>query len=376
MGEKKTIVHLIPSMCIGGAEASLLKLVMATQHIYRHHVFCLQSRGKWFVHSEINGVSMEIIDLQNNPLRLAELYLKVLGLVKHSESPVILHGWMIHANFLASLLHMVLPNTRLVWCNRASSFRHEDFPLISLLLETINRKLLIRFPSVVISNCSGEARRYRAAQASLWIPNGFSPSSHLRLRGPAKMERLLGRLKRPVIAMVARWHPQKDHVTCLRSLEIVRRFGWRGQAILAGPGIHKKNRVLQGLLQSFGLKKHVFPLGTKLSPSRIYQAADLLVLSSRSGEGFPNVLAEAMLYGVPCVTTDIGDSGVIVGSLGRVCRPESPPDLARGILEVLAGPRGKNSQRGKDCRDRIQSTFPMGKMLQGFIKAWEKAVVA
>lgn len=58
----------------------------------------------------------------------------------------------------------------------------------------------------------------------------------------------------------------------------------------------------------------------------IYSAVDIVTSSSYYGEGFSNVLAEAMSCGAVCVATDVGDSSQIVNN-DLLIRPRNIKDL-------------------------------------------------
>jgi glycosyltransferase involved in cell wall biosynthesis len=68
-----------------------------------------------------------------------------------------------------------------------------------------------------------------------------------------------------------------------------------------------------------------------------HPAFDVLALSSAYGEGFPNVLIEAMACGVPCVATDVGDSRAIVADTGVVVPPADSEALMQGLRIVTEG---------------------------------------
>ena len=110
----------------------------------------------------------------------------------------------------------------------------------------------------------------------------------------------------------------------------------------------------------------------------------ICILSSSHGEGFPNVLAEAMLCGVPCIATNVGDSSKIIGDLGIVVSPKDANSLADAIERMAAmrnTPAWSKKQRlGRAC---IINEFGLIKMKEQYslfgktvwIERFEKRVV-
>ena len=95
----------------------------------------------------------------------------------------------------------------------------------------------------------------------------------------------------------------------------------------------------------------------------VYNALDLLCLSSAYGEGFPNVLGEAMSCGVPCVTTDAGDAALVVGDTGLVAPRGDAPALAEALLRQLARLEHEPADLSASCRERIGANFSLGRIV-------------
>jgi glycosyltransferase involved in cell wall biosynthesis len=93
---------------------------------------------------------------------------------------------------------------------------------------------------------------------------------------------------------------------------------------------------------------------------RLTAACDVVSTSSAFGEALPLVLAEGMACGVPCVATDVGDSGAMVGDTGRVVPPRNPHALAGAWESILRLSREERVALGARARARVVAEFELG----------------
>ena len=92
----------------------------------------------------------------------------------------------------------------------------------------------------------------------------------------------------------------------------------------------------------------------------LYSGFDILCSTSLFGEGFSNVIAEAMSCEVPCIVTDVGDSKMIVGECGMVIPPNDEQRLYDAIMQMIQRAR---QLLGKLSRNKIVREFSLQRMV-------------
>ena len=121
------------------------------------------------------------------------------------------------------------------------------------------------------------------------------------------------------------------------------------------------------------LTNYVKLLGQNNNIVQVMNGLDIYVQSSSYGEGFPNVVAEAMACGTPCVVTEVGDAGFVVGKNGWIVSPNSPVKLAKSIEKALSEIDSNNwNKRCCKARLRIKKNFNITKMIKLYDEVWNK----
>jgi glycosyltransferase involved in cell wall biosynthesis len=98
---------------------------------------------------------------------------------------------------------------------------------------------------------------------------------------------------------------------------------------------------------------------------------DVFCVPSRS-EGFPNVLGEAMLLGVPCVSTDAGDASLLGGADVPIARVDDPESLANKLIWMMSKSRQERQQIGQRLTQRILENYSLEVMTSSYKKLYEK----
>jgi glycosyltransferase involved in cell wall biosynthesis len=78
-----------------------------------------------------------------------------------------------------------------------------------------------------------------------------------------------------------------------------------------------------------------------------------------------------MACGTPCVSTDVGDAGLILGNTGWIVPPRDPGALARALEEALEEIRSDSwAVRKQLARDRVLKMFSIGSMVEKYHDVW------
>jgi len=112
---------------------------------------------------------------------------------------------------------------------------------------------------------------------------------------------------------------------------------------LVGEG--EERAKLEKIVVGLGISDHVFFTGFQCEPFQYFDRADIYISSSRY-EGFPLSIAEAMLWGLPVISTQVGGVTTMLyhGVTGWLVPPENPEALSAAMLFLL---------RNKEVRDGI-----------------------
>lgn len=369
------IVHIITGLNDGGAEAVLYRLCTHDKQ-NRHTVISLRDSGKYGALLEASGVAVYCLGMPRGRLTLTGLWR--LWRLLRSERPDVVQTWMYHADFIGGIMARLARIPIVCWGLRNSNLEPGKSARSTILMARVCAWLSHWIPRAIVS-CSTQAASvhqalgYARGKFTI-IPNGynlveFAPDAEAR----TQLRREWGVNEQTILlGMVARYDPQKDHANLVNALRLIKHKKESFQCVLVGTKMDANNHELCRLMENQGVRDNVLLLGQRHDIPGVMNALDIHVLSSSFGEAFPNVLAEAMACGIPCVTTDVGDAAVIMGDTGWIVPPSNSELLANAISETIAEMQDseKWAVRRSMCRDRVVLNFSLERMVDNYHNVW------
>ena len=232
----------------------------------------------------------------------------------------------------AALAALLLPRrlpTRLVFGVRAAGMEPDRYDSLSALTYRLEVWLSRRANLVIANAHAGRAdaiKRGIAADRIAVVPNGIDSEAMRPDPAAGRAQRRSWGIPEDtfVIGCVARLDPMKDHANYLRAAAGFARDHPDARFVCVGDGPPRYRDELRALARSLGLDDRLVWAGESGNVNAAYNAFDIATLPSAFGEGFPNVVGEAMACGIPVAGTDTGDVRSIVGESGEVVPPRQP----------------------------------------------------
>jgi glycosyltransferase involved in cell wall biosynthesis len=333
MGTTGGTLYVTTGLHGGGAERLLTTTVLQRSPTERVRVVCLTPGGVFRPAIEAAGVAVTDLGMRHRhdgPRCVAALARSI-----RDDRPDVIYAWMYHAN-VASVLARTLagrPRAPLFWANfctdglgptprwsarllrRAAAWLSSGVDGVIYNAEAArdyHRQIGFREPrSIVLGNVIDTTvfRRDRTSRLSVRAEIGLSGDDL-------------------VVAAVARVDPMKD-------------WGAVRQAVHGIPGV--VTVAIGDQTDRLPPQPGFVGLGWRNDVERVLGAADMFVLGSAFGEGASLALGEAMLCGLPCIVTDVGDNALTLGDAGVVVPPRQPLAIRAAIEQLAADPARRES---------------------------------
>ncbi len=361
------LLFLIRSLNYGGSERQLIALVKGLQKRGSSVSVATFYSGGFLRHElESTGVSVESLE-KHARWDLSGFFWRLIRLVRRIQ-PSILHGYLATANILTVLLKPFCPSAKIVWGLRASDMQLERYGFVNQIQGWFESKLAFLPDLIIVNSYAGlehAVGRGFPREKMTVIPNGIDidrfhpdPPARIRIRqawGITDHEWLIG--------LIGRLDPMKGHETFIKAAALLSRGRDNIRYICVGDGPEAFKQKLVGLSKDVGLDQRLIWVSADDDVGAIYNALDLVTSCSSYGEGFSNVIGEAMACGRSCVVTDVGDAKRIVGDTGYVVASGNPAALASAWQAALEAGGVEKASLSQRARERVIEHFSLERLI-------------
>lgn len=367
----RAILHVITGLEVGGAETVLAHVTGAAKAAGQK-VMVAAIRGGGGIDERLRAAGVPLVYVQRSKAPAdATFGMRRLLAECASFAPDLIVGWMYHGALLAQIIgRMTGRSVPVIWNFRCTIDDSPNWPLATRAIIRMLRFLSGAPRKIIYNSEAGRLQHERygfARPNSVVIGNGvntrlFAPDAGLRTTLRAELGIAEGTV---VFGHVARFHKMKAHWLLLDAVA-AGSFAKEICVVMAGKGVDLQNPLLAERVARLKDKCRVLLLGERPDVHRTMNIFDVMCLTSSGGEGFPNVLAEAMASGVPCVATDVGDAGAIIAATGIVVPPNDQSAFAGALARMASLSAEERRATAAAARARVAENFSLQHMILAY----------
>ena len=371
------IVHFITGLNTGGAENMLFKFINNYGDNNEQLVIALID-SESPIKNKIEELNIKVFSLgisKRNPFRL-NLF-KCYFLIKNFN-PDIFQGWMYHANFIMTLFHFFFPKVKIFWGIRQTLYDITKEKINTRIIIYLSKLIMYRVKKIFFNSSISMSQHTKYGfdkEKSVFIPNGFEINFYdaASISNIRKKIRNSFKLKdnEILIGLVARFHPMKGHSVFIKSCIKIIEMNLEKKVKFVCIGSNIKTAGLEKSIPIQYSKYFIF-LDETANINEIYAAIDIAINCSIRGEGFSNVIGEAMLMGLPCIATDVGETKKLLVNNSYLAIPGSSSSLAEYMVEMILLTDNKRAWIGSENRKIIQKNYDIKKILNLYKSEYEK----
>ncbi len=369
----RTII-ITSSLALGGSEKTLYNLCNSK---IKKNIFVINLSEEQYFSKKLKDSGIGVYNCSlNKKNNLLKKLTKIFLLIREYK-PNNIQTWMYHADLLSLLIKIFFPNKKIFWGVRNGSYKIKKRTFLIIFILSIFSYIV---PSKIIS-CSNASTKMHIKfgynkRKIITINNGvdfniYRKDKKLRINARNKYAFNDNDL---LFSMVARWDPQKDHLTLLKAFDSVsKNVSEKIYLILAGTKIDRTNDILMREISKRNLQSKVILAGEIDLIEDIYNLTDVNILCSKNGEGFPNVICESMACGTPCISTNSGDVSKIINKYGWIVEEKSPKKLSEAMLLALHEKKNKDNwiKKSNNSIMHIKSNFSIDHMIDRYCDVWK-----
>lgn len=335
------VAMLIGALTKGGAERVLVNL--ADDLIQKGHQVTMVTQylreNEYPLNPKVKRVISDITEEETGKSRVLNFcrrFLKLRGIWKTEKPDVIL-------SFIGKNNIMTILTSRLLAIPVAVSVRAEPSEEYYNTLLAICAKVLFQKADCVILQ-TRQAAEYFPKRLEKKICYLKNPINESFFRDP-----YVGERKRKLVA-VGRVDENKNHKLLIDAFASIAKDYAEEQLIIYGEG--ELRQSLQDYVKDLGLEDQIKLPGSVDQVAEQIEGADGFVLCSNT-EGSPNTLIEAMVLGLPVISTDCpcgGPADLIIDGVNGLLVPVGNVQAMADALRKLLSDSTKAKQMGEEAR--------------------------